>query len=89
MEKSVCVLVCLLEPGSITQRWCTGAVSGLNPAAVYLDVLVLGQARGNAGEGVVVEVQLAQVGDVGQRAVLNGADLVVAQTQSAEKQNIR
>lgn len=45
---------------------------------------MLGQARGNAAEGVVVEVQLAQVGDVRQRAVLNGADLVVAQTQSAE-----
>lgn len=59
-------------------------VSPLNPAAAYLDVLVLGQAWGNAGEGVVVEVQLAQVGDVRQRAVLNGADLVVAQTQSAE-----
>lgn len=65
------------------QRRCAEAVSPLDPAAAYLDVLVLGQARGNAGEGVVVEVQLAQVGDVRQRAVLDGADLVVAQAQSA------
>lgn len=49
----------------------------------YLDVLVLGQTRGDAGQDVVVEVQLSQVGDVRQCAVFHSADLIVAQTQSA------
>lgn len=49
----------------------------------YLDVLVVGQASRNTDQGVVVEVQLSHVGDVGQSAVFHGADLIVAQTQSA------
>lgn len=51
--------------------------------APHLDVLVVGQAGGNAGQSVVVEVQLAQVGHVSQCSILHGADLVVAQAQSA------
>lgn len=53
---------------------------------MYLDVLVFRQARRNAGQSVVVQVQLSQVGNVGQRAVLHGADLIVAQTQPEENQ---
>lgn len=52
---------------------------------MYLNVLVIGQARRNAGESVVVEVQLSQVGDVSQRAIFHRADLIVAQTEPAGK----
>lgn len=41
------------------------------------------QAGGNAGQGVVVQVQLTQVRDVGQGSVFHRANLVVAQTQPA------
>lgn len=56
-----------------------------NTNGSYLDVLVLRQARWDNGKGVVVQVQLAQVWDVGQRAIFNGANLVVAQAQSAKE----
>ncbi len=52
---------------------------------MYLDVLVVGQARRNAGQCVVVEVQLSQVGDISQRAIFHRADLIEAQTQPAGK----
>lgn len=50
---------------------------------MYLDVFMFGQAGRDAGQDVVVEVQLPQVGDIGQRAVLHRADLVAAQAQPA------
>lgn len=59
-----------------------------NPSGSYLDVLVLRQAGRDNGEGVVVQVQLTQVGDVGHCAVFNRADLVVAQAQSAKEHRI-
>lgn len=37
-----------------------------NESSMHLDVFVVGQARRNAGQGVVVEVQLSQVGDISQ-----------------------
>lgn len=46
-----------------------------------LDVFVVGQAGGHDGQGVVVEMELPQVGDVHQGAVLHQADLIMAQTQ--------
>lgn len=48
---------------------------------------MVGQARRHAGQSVVVEVQLSQVGDVSQRAVLHRADLIEAQTQPAGKKS--
>ena len=48
---------------------------------------MVGQASGNAGQSVVVEVQLSQVGDVTQSAIFHRADLIVAQTQPAGKIN--
>lgn len=54
---------------------------------MYLNVLVIGQARRNAGQSVVVEVQLSQVGDVSQRAIFHRADLIVAQTKPAGKRD--
>lgn len=53
---------------------------------MYLNVLVIGQARRNAGESVVVEVQLSQVGNISQRAIFHRADLIVAQTKPAGKE---
>lgn len=50
---------------------------------LYLDVFVIWQAGGNAGQGVVVQVQLTQVRDVGQGSIFHRANLVVAQTQPA------
>lgn len=43
------------------------------------------QARGNAGQSVVVKVQLSQVGDIRHRTIFHSADLIVAQTESVEK----
>lgn len=57
----------------------------VNQISMYLDVLVVGQAGRNAGQSVVVEVQLSQVGDISQCAVFHRADLIVAQTKPAEK----
>lgn len=56
-----------------------------NTNGSYLDVLVLRQAGWDNSKGIVVQVQLAQMWDVGQRAIFNGADLVVAQAQSAKE----
>lgn len=52
---------------------------------MYLDVLVLGQASGNTGQSVVVEVQLSQVGDVSQGAIIHNAYFIVTQTKPAGK----
>lgn len=57
----------------------------VNQTSMYLDVLVVRQARRNAGQSVVVKVQLSQVGDISQCAIFHRADLIVAQTKSVEK----
>lgn len=57
----------------------------VNQTGMYLDVLVVGQAWRNTGQGVVVKVQLSQVGDVSQCAIFHRADLIEAQTQPAGK----
>lgn len=44
---------------------------------------MVGQAGGNAGQSVVVEVQLPQVGNVGHCAIFHRADVIVAQAKSA------
>ena len=46
---------------------------------------MVGQAGRNAGQSVVVEVQLSQVGDISQCAIFHRADLIVAQTQPEGK----
>lgn len=46
---------------------------------------MVGQASRNSGESVVIEVQLSQVGDVSKSAIFHRDDLIVAQTQPAEK----
>lgn len=79
-----CDHVCLFKPGSITLR-CTTRNYNVNQISVYLDVLVVGQAGRNAGQSVVVEVQLSQVGDISQCFVFHRADLIVAQTKPAGK----
>lgn len=62
--------------------------AGHNPSGSYLYVLVLRQAGWDNGKGIVVQVQLTQVWDVGQRAIFNRADLVVAQAKSAKEHRI-
>lgn len=66
----------------LTYKYCS---YNANQTSVYLDVLVVGQASGNAGQSVVVKVQLSQVGDITQSAIFHRADLIVAQTQPAGK----
>lgn len=44
---------------------------------------MVGQARGNAGQSVVVQVQLPQVGDISHCAIFHRADVIVAQAKSA------
>lgn len=43
------------------------------------------EARRNAGQSVIVEVQLSQVGDVSHCAIFHKADLIVAQAKPAGK----
>lgn len=45
---------------------------------IHLDVFVLRETRGHAGQNVVVQVNLTQVRHISERAVLHHADLVVA-----------
>lgn len=51
----------------------------------YLDVLVVSQARGNAGESIVVEVQLPQVGNISHCAIFHRADVIVAQAKPTKE----
>ena len=73
-------MVCVVCGGCACVVWCVC----VKAVETHLDVLVVGQARGDGGEGVVVQVQLPQVRHHGQRAVLHHTDLVVAQTQPGE-----
>lgn len=56
---------------------------------MYLDVLMVGQARRNAGQSVIVKMQFSEVGDVSQCTVFHRADLIVAQTQPVVKKKVR
>lgn len=80
------IMLCILTWTNSTEMYedCDYKVK---QTSMYLDVLVVGQARRNAGQSVVVEVQLSQVGDVSQCAVFHRADLIEAQTQPAGKIN--
>lgn len=51
------------------------------PPPTYLQVLHVWQALGHPCEDIVLQVQLSEPGQVGQTAVLNHTDLVVAQAQ--------
>lgn len=44
---------------------------------------MVGQARGNAGQSVVVQVQLPQVGNIRHCAIFHRADFIVTQAKSA------
>lgn len=48
---------------------------------------MVGQARRNAGQSVIVKVQFSQVGDISQCAIFHRADLIVAQTQPVGEKN--
>lgn len=44
---------------------------------------MIGKARRNAGQSVVVKVKLSQMWHVSQRAIFHRADLIVAQSKPA------
>lgn len=44
---------------------------------------MVGQARRNAGQSIVVEVQLPQVGNISHCAIFHRADVIVTQAKSA------
>lgn len=46
---------------------------------------MLGQARRNTGQCIVVKVELSEVGDINQSAIFHRADLIVAESKPAEK----
>lgn len=48
---------------------------------IYLQVFHTGQATGDAGEAVVVQVKLSQAGQVRERTTLNMPDMIRPKTQ--------
>lgn len=44
---------------------------------------MVSQTRGNAGQSIVVKVQLPQVGNIIHCAIFHRADVIVAQAKSA------
>jgi len=67
-----------------TEVTCSHSSNLVDMEVDHLDVLMVGQARRNAGQSVIVEVQLSQVGGVSQCAIFHRADLIVAQTQLSQ-----
>lgn len=74
---------CVFKAGLVTPTY-TSDFSG-NRTTMYLDVLMVREARRNTGQSVVVKVELSQVGNISQCAIFHRADLIVAETQSVEK----